>query len=369
MAELEALVLPIAGAVPAGANLRLATADQTFERIQTARSELLPEVDPTGVGRAADWPVVVRECEAALREKAKDLEVAAWLAEAWARTRSFEGLRDGLRLVTALCDAFWDGLHPGLDDGALDLAVRARPLNWLGGSRNMLRSVASCALVPVEGKAPLTLEDLKLAQLFDEKALLPDKRQHQELVARGLFGVQEWRSRLGSAAPERLADLHQSVLDCQAALAALREQVAKRFPDGDAPSLIPLADLLGEVRAQLDAHAPKPEAPTAATETAEAAPAAAPSGQASAPAAARGPIASRDEALRALTLAADYFRKHEPHSPIAALVARAVRWGGMPFEAVLREVVQDEGALARVWNTLGLETPGGVGPDAAKKKS
>jgi len=30
-------------------------------------------------------------------------------------------------------------------------------------------------------------------------------------------------------------------------------------------------------------------------------------------------------------------------------------------------VVQDEGALARVWNTLGIETPGGVAPDPAKK--
>ena len=362
MAELEALVLPIAGASPAGANLRLAASDVTFERIQSGRSELLPEVDPSGVGRAADWPAVARECEAALREKTKELEVAAWLSEAWARTRSFEGLRDGLKLVTSLCDAFWDQLHPGLDDGPLDLAVRGRPLGWLGSSRNMLRSVAACALVPVPGKSPLSFEDWKLAQLFDEKALLPDKRQHQELVARGLFGAEEWRARLRSAPPEQLADLHNTVSECQAALGALREQVQKRFGDADAPNLIPLADLLGEIRAQLDAHVPKPEAAAepAAPESA-AAPAARPA------AAERGPIGTRDDALRALVQAADWFRKHEPHSPIAPLVTRAVRWASMPFEAVLREVVQDEGALARVWNTLGIETPGGVAPDPAKK--
>ncbi|HXZ85993.1 MAG TPA: hypothetical protein VEI82_10940, partial [Myxococcota bacterium] len=231
-------------------------------------------------------------------------------------------------------------------------------------SRNMLRSVSACALVPVPGKSPLTFEDWKLAQLFDEKALLPDKRQHQELVARGLFGSEEWRARLRAAPAEQLAALHETVSQSQAALAGLREQVQKHFGDADAPNLIPLADLLGEIRAQLDAHVARP---AAVQEEPASEAAAAPGARAAAPAAERGPIATRDEALRALVQAADYFRKHEPHSPIAALVARAVRWGSLPFEAVLREVVQDEGALARVWNTLGIEAPGGVAPDAAKK--
>jgi type VI secretion system protein ImpA len=150
MAELEALVVPIAGTAPAGVNLRLAASDLTFERIQQSRSEVEPAVDPTGVGRSADWAAVARDCEAALRDKSKDLELAVWLTEAWGRTRGFAGLRDGLRLIASLCDGFWDRLHPGLDDGALDLAMRARPLNWLGSSRNMLRSVSACALIPVE---------------------------------------------------------------------------------------------------------------------------------------------------------------------------------------------------------------------------
>jgi type VI secretion system protein ImpA len=364
MAELEALVLPIADGAPAGSNLRLTASDVTFERIQQSRSELLPEVDPTGAGRAADWGAVARDCEAALREKTKDLELAVWLTEAWARTRGFSGLRDGLRLTIGLSDAFWDSLHPGLEDGALDLAMRARPLNWLGSSRNMLRSVAASALVPVEGKGALTFEDYKLAVLVDEKAVLPDKRQHQELLARGLFGAEEWRARLGGAGAEKLGALHAEVSDCQAAVAALRELANKRFGDSDAPNLIPLADLLGEIRAQLDPHvaraaAPAAEAPAQGADAKTPAPAAPAPGQ-------RGPIASRADALRALAEAAEYFRKHEPHSPIAALVARAVRWGSLPFEAVLREVVQDEAALTRVWNTLGITTEGGA--DAAKKK-
>lgn len=364
MAELEALVLPIAEAAPAGANLRLAPADLTFERIRQSRTEVDPKVDPTGTGRAADWVAVVRECEDALRQKSKDLELAAWLTEGWSRTRGFAGLRDGLRLVTSLCDAFWDRLHPGLDDGALDLALRARPLNWLGSSRDMLRSVSECALVPREGGAPLSYEDYKLALLVDEKALLPDKRPHQELVARGLFSSAEWRAKIGAAPPEQLAEVQRSVVECEQAVAALREIANKRFGEGDAPNLVPLAELVAEIRALLAGFV----GPVAAPE--EAAPASAPAAAASAPAsaapAARGPIATREEALRSLALVAEYFRKNEPHSPIAALIQRAVRWGGLPFEAVLREVVQDEAALKRVFDTLGLKPEGGE-PAPAKK--
>jgi type VI secretion system protein ImpA len=366
MAELEALVLPIAGAAPAGANLRLAASDLTFERIQQSRSEVEPAVDPTGIGRSADWIAVARECEAALREKSKDLELAVWLAEAWGRTRGFAGLRDGLRLIASLCDSFWERLHPGLDDGALDLAMRARPLNWLGSSRNMLRSVSACALIPVEGRAPLSFEDYKLAQLVDEKAVLPDKRQHQELVARGLIGGDEWRAKLGATPPEQIAGVHRDVSECEQALAALREIANKRFGDGDAPNLIPLAELIAEVRSELDRFV---AAPAAAAEAAPAvdAPETASAPAAPAPPAVRGPIATREDALRSLGLVAEYFRKHEPHSPIAALIARAVRWGGLPFEAVLREVVQDEAALKRVFETLGLKPDAGGDPAANKK--
>ena len=366
MAELEALVIPIAEGAPAGTNLRLAPADLTFERIQQSRTELDPKVDPTGAGRAADWTAVVRECEAALRQKSKDLELAAWLTEGWARTRGFAGLRDGLRLVASLCDAFWDRLHPGLDDGALDLALRARPLNWLGSSRDMLRSVSECALVARDGAAPVSFEDYKLSQMVDEKALLPDKRQHQELVARGLMSGAEWRAKLGSAPPEQLAEVQRNVVECEQAIAALREIANKRFGEGDAPSLVPLAELVAEIRTVLagfvaPAPAPEPAAPPASAQPAVAAAAPAP-----AQPVARGPIATREEALRSLALVGEYFRKNEPHSPIAALITRAVRWGGLPFEAVLREVVQDEAALKRVFDTLGLKPEGGE-PAANKK--
>src|SRR5262245_51643957 len=126
MADLELLLAPIRVGAPTGDNLRLSSGDVTFQKIGEFRSELDPQLDPSGTGRAADWSAVVRECEEALKTKSKDLQIAAWLAEGWARRDGFGGLRDGLELVRELAKSFWDELHPGCEDGAVDAAVRAR---------------------------------------------------------------------------------------------------------------------------------------------------------------------------------------------------------------------------------------------------
>jgi type VI secretion system protein ImpA len=63
----------------------------------------------------------------------------------------------------------------------------------------------------------------------------------------------------------------------------------------------------------------------------------------------------RADAIRRLAAVAEYFRRTEPHSPVAYLVQRAVRWGEMPLEAWLQEVIHDEGVLGQVRETLGLK--------------
>ena len=58
---------------------------------------------------------------------------------------------------------------------------------------------------------------------------------------------------------------------------------------------------------------------------------------------------------------AAFFQKTEPHSPVAYLVQRAVKWGNMPLEGWLRDVIHDENVLYSLRQTLGLDTEGGGG--------
>jgi type VI secretion system protein ImpA len=68
---------------------------------------------------------------------------------------------------------------------------------------------------------------------------------------------------------------------------------------------------------------------------------------------------SRADALRRLTEVADYFRRSEPHSPVAYLADRAVRWGNMTLDQWLQEMVKDATILAGLREVLGIkpETP------------
>ena len=68
-----------------------------------------------------------------------------------------------------------------------------------------------------------------------------------------------------------------------------------------------------------------------------------------------GLIADRAHAYRLLGEIAAYLARHEPHSPTPYLLKRAVSWGHMPLADLMREIVQQEGDLARYLALLGLE--------------
>ncbi len=89
---------------------------------------------------------------ALLLGESKDLQVAAWVAEALARRRGLAGLRDGLRLVRALQDTFWETYYPRIDDGDLD--SRSGPFVFLN---NVLPTVVRTTPLtggPAEGPIP-----------------------------------------------------------------------------------------------------------------------------------------------------------------------------------------------------------------------
>src|SRR5579862_4572692 len=123
------LLQPIPGAKPGGANLRY---DPLYDKIKEARREEddVPQGEWTRARKVADWPTVAKLAGDALATKSKDLQLAAWLTEAWVRQEGLAGLRAGLGVLQGLLDRFWDQLYPELEDG--DAELRGAPLEWVG---------------------------------------------------------------------------------------------------------------------------------------------------------------------------------------------------------------------------------------------
>jgi type VI secretion system protein ImpA len=71
---------------------------------------------------------------------------------------------------------------------------------------------------------------------------------------------------------------------------------------------------------------------------------------------AAGPPQSRAQALAQLRAVADYFRRTEPHSPVAYLADKAAHWGEQPLHVWLRAVVKDDAAFAHIEEMLGVRT-------------
>jgi type VI secretion system protein ImpA len=67
---------------------------------------------------------------------------------------------------------------------------------------------------------------------------------------------------------------------------------------------------------------------------------------------------NRAQALLQLRLIADFFRRTEPHSPVAYLADKAASWGDMPLHVWLRAVIKDPAAIAGVEELLGAHASG-----------
>ena len=69
-----------------------------------------------------------------------------------------------------------------------------------------------------------------------------------------------------------------------------------------------------------------------------------------------GPISSREQAFSQLMEISAFFRKTEPHSPISYIIERAVKWGDMPLEDLIRELIPDSSARDFYGSLTGVKT-------------
>lgn len=67
---------------------------------------------------------------------------------------------------------------------------------------------------------------------------------------------------------------------------------------------------------------------------------------------------NRAQALQQLRLVAEFFRRTEPHSPVAYLADKAASWGDMPLHVWLRAVIKDPAAIAGMEELLGAHATG-----------
>lgn len=348
--DLERLLHAIAGARATGEFLRY---EGTYDRIREARREddqgLSQGIYETSLKRA-DWEASAGLCIEALETRTKDLQIAAWLLEAWMHLYGFSGVHEGLRLLTALSENFWDNLYPEMEGD--DTESRIAPIIWINERLSLeLKKIPITA--PQTTDAPVySYADWESACHLDNLAKRrPDVMQSAErsgqptpasfhasaslsqsyfyaVLAEELSGTSDACHELEQLLDEKCGKNSPSLHQFKEVLAAIQHLVADILRSRQDGSYEP-----GEYREeQVEAEDQEPGNEIWSS----------------------CPIRSRAEAYWRLSEAADYLLRTEPHSPTPYLVKRAVAWGSMSLFELFQQIIRNEGEMEEINRLLRL---------------
>ncbi len=281
--NIEQLLAPISEQAPCGDDIAFSPEVDAISQARLADDPTLEQGAWVTSLKEADWKFVASRCAQLIEQRSKDLRLAVWLAEASARTTSFRGLADSLMLVSALCERYWDHLHPMPDEGTFE--QRIGNLCWIAARLPQLVKEMPGA-------------DISAVSYCAEAIAQLETVVDQRLGADGP-GFSAARSAL------------EDVIHALGSTAAVEAEASDT----------PLAMMIKPHQSQLG----------------------------------DGPVQTRAHAIAQLRQVAEYFRRTEPHSPVAYLADKAAAWGEQPLHVWLRSVVKDDSAFAHIEELLGMQ--------------
>lgn len=323
--------------------------------------------------KIADFRKVISLAVPALETQTKDLQIAAWLSEALVKENGFTGLRDSLKMLNGLQETFWETLFPEIDEG--DMEGRANALEWMDA-----QAAFAIREAKITGGANYSFFDYEDSKKFDIPENIDtldstDQQRYRELLAQAekenRATADKWRKAKAATRRAFYEQLYFNLEECFTEHKELNRVIEEKFDRNQMPGTSQLKKSLDDIQTLVkrlleDKRAEEPDAEdeteTGTEESSEngtATSGTAVSGQTVMVAA--GAIQNRKDALKRLSDLAEYFRKTEPHSPLSYLIGRAVKWGEMPLESWLQDVIKDESVLFQLRQTLGFNTAAASG--------
>jgi len=309
---------PLAEAEPSGPNLEYDADFQALERAQQGRPEqaigdsVKPAEDP-------DWADVVERAEA-LMGRTRDLRVAVALTHALLKTEGLAGFALGLSVIKGLLESQWDTVHPQLDaDDNNDPTLRVNSLLSLAASDGVLKALREVPLVSSKTLGRFSLRDLRIAS-GKQPAPAGLAEPPKQVQVDAAFRDAELEALQGNAAQVALALEHIGAVD-----RLLVDKVGSQ-----APELKPLVLDLTEIK-----HALGQQLAARGVGVAEGDGA---GGVAKVGGGGGGEINSREDVVLQLERLCEYYRRHEPSSPVPMLLRRAKRLVSKEFMDIIRDL-------------------------------
>ncbi len=240
MIDIDGILKPVSDENPAGEEVRYTG---VYDEIKEARraDEVLEMGDWQHELKTSDWDAVIKLSVDALTQKTKDLQIAAWLAEALTKTRGFDGLLEGFKIINGFLTDFWDHLYPEIDDGDLDF--RAAPLEF--ANKNLTLAIQEIPLTDekvTSGYSWLKWQESRQVG-YEESAR--DAAARQEMIEEGKISAEVFDAAVARSSKEFYAGLSEKISECKEAFRELDSIVDEKF-GMDAPRISEIGAAISE---------------------------------------------------------------------------------------------------------------------------
>ncbi|EKT4520814.1 type VI secretion system protein TssA [Pseudomonas putida] len=351
--SLAELAAPIDGG--SGEDLSFSALFDQIKEARRADPDYLTQGDWQTDLKTADWEKAIALSAEGLAHQSKDLMLVAWLSEGLAQREHFQGITFGLELTERILEGFWETAYPSLEDG---LDERAARLSWL-----------KTTLTDITGGLPITQGQNFGVLRYDESRhvenlALQNAKAMQTALDEGKINAEIFQRSVALTDTEHLRNKALQIAESLQTCNRLQATIDRLFGH-EAPSFASLADMLSRA-SQLaekllkdrgvELHPATVATPEPSTKPAPAAEPGEPMttpAQAPAPAQMRTTPLTRDEAFTMLAGIAQFFKQSEPQSPVPYLIERAIKWGNMPLEGWLSDVIKDSNVVDNIRDVLG----------------
>jgi type VI secretion system protein ImpA len=322
----EQLLRPISEGKPCGVSLEDTDELASFDAFRLFGHKTRPldapadKNDPNDkwVPKPADSPewMDIRDRAFKTLEKSKDLRVLACLGTAVLRTDGVPAFSETLSVASQWLESYWNEVYPLVDEDAL---LRTSALNCLADPMAVVEGLRRIRFVDSPQHGAFSLRDVD--QGVDDN---------------------QFNAAFASLPLAELARLRNSATGAVASLRNIDARMRDAAGTEAAPDFEGLRAQLARLAQLLQAHMARHPGNAAASRA----------GQDSSPAPGQtlspeGAIRSREDAIRALDVVAEFFRRTEPSSPVPLLLGRARRLVSKDFLEVLADIAPEAVPQAR----------------------
>lgn len=332
----------------------------SYDKLLEEEKSILLSDDPKLIF-SAEWGSIIDQGTEFLAHKAKDLEVACWVVAGMTRMSKFKGLYKGLKLIQALIATYPEDIYPlpkrenhrfryipllrlcgETGEGQLHMALKSIPIfAWAPDAHAMGYEKYSAPQKTTDhAKLCETFEAVKdkMRTVSVSEAAVPFRELSEaRMVLAEIYGTINSHFEPGDHQSENLSGLLRQIQVMYINLSS------ERFVETNGMLVDPSTTSVEESGTG-DGSGSMVDGPQI-------------SGATTAKGASQnraGPIDSRAEAIRRLHQVKDYFRTHEPHSPISYGIERVCRWSSLTLPELIAELIQNESAKEDYQNLTGI---------------